>query len=83
MEASFRQGDFRAGAVEGGAAPVPAARASLYGIEGAVEVWARETLTPGMALKGPALITEQVSTTYLAPGWYCQVDPHGNLLLHC
>jgi len=69
--------------LEGGAAPVPAGRASLYGIEGAVEVWARDTLTPGMALIGPALITELVSTTYLAPGWHCQVDPHGNLLLHC
>lgn len=62
--------------------PVPAGRAMLYGIEGAAEIWARNTLVPGQELSGPALITEQVSTTYLAPGWHCQVDPHGNLLLH-
>jgi N-methylhydantoinase A len=63
-------------------AAAPSGRTSLYGVEGAVEVWARDTLRPGMQLEGPALITEQVSTTYLAPGWRCQVDPHGNLLLH-
>jgi len=66
----------------GGAEPLPAGRTSLYGIEGAVEVWVRDTLVSGMTLQGPALITEQVSTTYLAPGWRGQVDPHGNLLLH-
>jgi len=66
----------------GGEEAVPASRAPLYGVEGAVEVWTRDTLVPGQSLQGPALITEQVSTTYLAPGWQCQVDPHGNLLLH-
>ena len=33
------------------------------------------------AIKGPALITETVSTTYLAPGWECRPDEHGSLLL--
>lgn len=32
-------------------------------------------------IKGPALITEIVSTTYLAPGWECTTDEHGSLLL--
>jgi len=32
-------------------------------------------------IKGPALITETVSTTYLAPGWECRPDEHGSLLL--
>ena len=32
-------------------------------------------------IKGPALITETVSTTYLALGWECRPDEHGSLLL--
>jgi N-methylhydantoinase A len=42
-------------------------------------VYAREELM-GM-VTGPALITERVSTTYLAPGWECRPDEHGSLLL--
>jgi N-methylhydantoinase A len=56
-------------------------RASLYGIDGAVDVRAREALGAGDEISGPALITERVSTTWLAPGWHCLVDPHGNLML--
>ncbi len=63
------------------ASAVPVDFASLHGIEDAVPVWAREALGPGRELQGPALITEQVSTTWLAPGWLCQVDPYGNLVL--
>ena len=66
---------------EGNAAP--AGYSSLYGIDDAVPVWSRVELAPGQSLEGPALITEQVSTTYLAPGWQCQVDPYGNLMLTC
>lgn len=61
----------------------PAGYASLYGIDDAVPVWSRGELSQGQSLEGPALITEQVSTTYLAPGWQCQVDPYGNLMLTC
>jgi N-methylhydantoinase A len=42
-------------------------------------VYAREELTG--TIIGPALITETVSTTYLAPGWECVPDAHGSLLL--
>jgi N-methylhydantoinase A len=59
----------------------PSAFTALYGIEDAVPVWAREQLAPGQVLEGPALITETVSTTWLAPGWHCLVDPYGNLIL--
>jgi N-methylhydantoinase A len=38
-------------------------------------------LSVGAEIRGPALITERVSTTWLAPGWRCFVDTHGNLLL--
>ena len=46
-----------------------------------VAVWPREYLQPGHTIDGPALITETVSTTWLAPGWRVVVDPHGNLML--
>jgi N-methylhydantoinase A len=59
----------------------PSAFTALSGIEDAVPVWAREQLAPGQVLEGPALITETVSTTWLAPGWHCLVDPYGNLIL--
>jgi N-methylhydantoinase A len=42
-------------------------------------VYARDELTG--VISGPALITETVSTTYLAPGWECRADTHGSLLL--
>ncbi len=54
---------------------------SLYGVEQAVTVFARQDLMAGQEICGPALITETVSTTYLAPGWRCEVDAVGNLLL--
>jgi N-methylhydantoinase A len=59
----------------------PSAFIALYGIDDAVPVWAREQLAPGQVLEGPALVTETVSTTWLAPGWHCLVDPYGNLIL--
>jgi N-methylhydantoinase A len=55
---------------------------SLYGVAQAAGVFARQDLVSGQKLCGPALITETVSTTYLAPGWHCEVDAIGNLLLH-
>ncbi len=56
-------------------------QATLYGIGSEATVWARERLAAGQVLDGPALITEQVATTYLAPGWRCRVDGVGNLVL--
>ena len=53
----------------------------LHGIDQPVPVHARDTLHAGQEIEGPALITETISTTYLAPGWRCRVDSHGNLLL--
>ncbi len=67
---------------DGGAKAEPVDFTTLYGIDEAVPVWSRDTLAPGQELDGPALITEQVSTTWLAPDWRCQVDPYGNLVLH-
>lgn len=53
----------------------------VYGVEGEVEVWNRAGLRLGDEIKGPALITETVATAWLAAGWVCRVDAHGNLLL--
>ena len=67
--------------LEIGGVAEPASHTVLYGSDEAVPVWPRAGLAAGTSLEGPALITEQVSTTYLAPGWCCRVDPHGNLIL--
>ncbi|KAB7627352.1 hydantoinase/oxoprolinase family protein [Alkalilimnicola sp. S0819] len=63
-----------------GNARVQPQHAELHGL-GAVPVWPREALAAGAELAGPALITETVSTTWLAPGWHCRVDTQGNLHL--
>ncbi|MFK5913315.1 MAG: hydantoinase/oxoprolinase family protein [Woeseiaceae bacterium] len=55
--------------------------ATLAGVEQEVEVLNREACYCGEKITGPALITEKVSTTYIAPGWQCEVDKYGNLLL--
>ncbi len=59
----------------------PAGETRIHGIPEAVPVWRREDLDAAQCLTGPALITEAVATTYLAPGWNCRLDAAGNLLL--
>ncbi len=41
----------------------------------------REQLGVGQIIEGPALITERTSTSLIANGWRCEVDPSGALLL--
>ncbi|MCG7987411.1 MAG: hydantoinase/oxoprolinase family protein [Candidatus Thiodiazotropha weberae] len=53
----------------------------LPGEEGAVPRYERAELALGQSIEGPALINEMASTTWLARGWRCEVDPAGNLLL--
>lgn len=59
----------------------PFTQVSLYGIENNVPVYVRDDLAVHQQLQGPALITETVSTTWLAAGWQATVDATGNLLL--
>jgi N-methylhydantoinase A len=54
---------------------------ALFGIAGKVPVYQREQLCFGHRLSGPALIVEQVATTWVAEHWHVQVDKYGNLLL--
>lgn len=53
----------------------------LYGVADSVAIYARHGLMPGQRLIGPALVTEEVATTWLEPGWTAQVEANGNLLL--
>jgi N-methylhydantoinase A len=50
--------------------------------EGAVDVvvHARARLRPGDELRGPVVVTEPTSTTYVQPGWNLVVDGMGNLV---
>lgn len=41
----------------------------------------RESLPPGARFRGPALIFQADSTTYVAPGWSARVDGYRNLIL--
>jgi N-methylhydantoinase A len=59
--------------------PLTVRTVSLAGINLPVPVYAREELAT--EINGPALITETISTTYLAPGWSCRPDISGCLLL--
>jgi len=53
----------------------------LCGINHPVARFERKDLAPGQEITGPALITETVSTTLVAPGWKSTTDTWGNLLL--
>ncbi len=53
----------------------------LVGEAARVPVYARESLSAGAQLAGPALVTETVSTTFLARGWTARVDAAGHLHL--
>ncbi len=57
------------------------AQVNMVGIAARVPVYERLSLVAGQQLAGPLLITETVSTTYVAPGWNCEVDEVGNLML--
>ncbi|MDR9436637.1 MAG: hydantoinase/oxoprolinase family protein [Thiohalophilus sp.] len=59
----------------------PSETINLPEVDQPVPVYAREALPVGQTLQGPALITETVSTTYLAPHWQAEVHATGCLLL--
>ena len=54
----------------------------LVGVDGNVPIYPRAQLQVGKILKGPMLITETVSTTFIAPDWTCEKDEVGNLKLN-
>ena len=46
-----------------------------------LEVYERAGFLSGDRFSGPALIIEQVATSYIAAGWQCEVDQWGHLHL--
>ena len=51
---------------------------------GEVTEWAiydRAALAPGASFAGPAIVEEDETSTLIAPGWTCRVDPRGYLEL--
>lgn len=52
----------------------------MYGIDTDVPVFNRASLKVGQKLKGPALIVETSSTSWLAQGWNAKIDDVGNML---
>ncbi len=62
-------------------APQPLEQVQVYGVAGKVPLYQRENLQAGQVFSGPAIVREAVSTTWLAPGWRCEGDTFGNLLL--
>jgi N-methylhydantoinase A len=54
---------------------------TVHGEERPVPVYAREQLAVGQRLVGPLLITETVSTTWVAADWQAEVHDSGSLLL--
>jgi N-methylhydantoinase A len=62
-------------------AAIATEQVAVFGEAGTVPVYARQMLSEGQCLQGPALITETVSTTWLASGWQACLHRNGNLLL--
>ena len=54
----------------------------MPGTETSVAVINRAGLNVAQKIKGPALITEDSSTTWLAAGWDAEVDAVGNLMIN-
>ncbi|MGB5834777.1 MAG: hydantoinase/oxoprolinase family protein [Thiohalocapsa sp.] len=65
--------------------PVEAAdvrlKVAVAGCDLPVPVLVRDALATGSCLRGPAVILDEVATTWLAPGWQAIRDTAGNLLL--
>jgi 5-oxoprolinase (ATP-hydrolysing) len=63
--------------------PEPAARVPLFtgGAWTEVDLTERGRLEPGHAITGPAIITEELATTVVEPGWRALVTERGDLLM--
>jgi 5-oxoprolinase (ATP-hydrolysing) len=63
--------------------PEPAARVRMFagGQWAEVDLNERRRLEPGHTVTGPAIITEELATTVVEPGWRALVTERGDLLL--
>jgi len=69
------------GSLESSGPASPMSWSRMYGVAGEVAVYARHRLGQGQAVAGPALVTEEVATTWISPGWEARVHSSGSLLL--
>jgi N-methylhydantoinase A len=53
----------------------------LPGIEADVALRSRRSLARGEEVHGPCILTEQVATSWIKPGWVVSPDEWGNLFL--
>ncbi len=53
----------------------------VYKVNDPVAIWPRTGLSSNQVINGPVIITDEISTVYVAPDWQCQLDNVGNLLL--
>lgn len=53
----------------------------VYGEQAAVPVWRRATMPVNEKLSGPAIISDDSATTFVASGWQVSRDAFGNLML--
>jgi 5-oxoprolinase (ATP-hydrolysing) len=65
----------------GPAQPIATVRARLASQDHDTPVYDRESLHPGAAVDGPAIIAEATGTTVVEPGWRATLDPLRNLIL--
>jgi 5-oxoprolinase (ATP-hydrolysing) len=63
--------------------PVSSAQVPMFtgGAWAEVDLFPRAGLRPGQAVDGPAVITEELATTVVEPGWRAVVSDRGDLLL--
>ncbi len=54
---------------------------ALYGIDQPATLYQRDALSTGERIRGPALIAEQVATTFIESGWEGEIDQYGNIAL--
>ncbi|MFQ5469118.1 MAG: hydantoinase/oxoprolinase family protein [Gammaproteobacteria bacterium] len=60
---------------------VPSSFSNVVGIQSPVEIITRSSIQTGKVIGGPAIISENIATTYIPPEWTYQIDSVGNLLL--
>ena len=59
----------------------PCDESNVYNIDAPVPIYQRHQLGSKHNILGPAIIAEQVTTSYIAPNWQAQLDEYGNIHL--
>lgn len=54
----------------------------VHGYREPVPVLARDGMSAGSVRPGPLILCDADATTFIAGGWDCEIDGHGNILMH-